>query len=80
MFPTRPFRVPPTIQFGVNAAAQAGAEAQGLEAKKALLVTDKVLINAGVIQPVIESLDGSGIKVEIFDAVDSEPTLAHVDN
>ena len=79
MIPARPFRVPPTIHFGANSAAEAGTEAKRLGAGKALIVTDKILMEAGVIQPVVDSLNGSGVAVEIFDGVDAEPTLSHVD-
>jgi alcohol dehydrogenase class IV len=79
MIAARPFRVPPTVHFGENAAVEAGAEAKRLGASKALVVTDKILMGAGVIQPAIDSLKSAGVKVEIFDGVDAEPTLTHVE-
>jgi alcohol dehydrogenase class IV len=78
MISSRVFRVPPTIHFGVNASAEAGAEVKRLGASKALLMTDKILMSAGVIQPVIDALNEAGVGVEIFDGVDAEPTLSHV--
>lgn len=78
MISSRVFRVPPTIHFGENASAEAGLEAKRLGAGKALLMTDKVLMSAGVIQPVIDALSKAGVGVEVFDGVDAEPTLSHV--
>lgn len=78
MIPSRVFRVPPTLHFGENASAEAGPEAKRLGAGKALIMTDKILMGAGVIQPVIDSLTKAGVGVEVFDGVDAEPTLAHV--
>jgi len=78
MIPSRAFRVPPTIHFGENASAEAGPEAKRLGASRAVVVTDKILMSAGVIQPVLDSLNKAGVGVEIFDGVDAEPTLSHV--
>lgn len=78
MIASRPFRVPPTIHFGLNASAEAGPEVKRLGATKALLVTDKVLMSQGIIQPVIDSLEKAGVGVDIYDGIDAEPTLAHV--
>lgn len=77
---TRPFRVPPVIHFGENAAKEAGNEAKGLGATKALLVTDKVLKEAETIDPVLKSLSQSGLGPVVFDGVNSEPDLSHVDD
>jgi len=79
MMPARPFRVPSTIHFGKNSAAEAGAEARRLGASKALVVTDKILMGSGTVQPVIDSLASTGVAAEIFDGVDGEPTLSHVE-
>ena len=76
---TRPFRVPSTIHFGENAAAEAGAEAVQLGAQKVLLVTDAVMVKSGIINPVTESLKQNGIDCVFYDEVDSEPILRHVE-
>ena len=76
---SRPFRMPATVYFGENAAREAGREAKKLGAKKALLITDKILMEIGVVQSVLDSLDSEGVKVVPFDEVVSEPTLAYVE-
>jgi alcohol dehydrogenase len=71
--------MPPIIHFGTNAASKAGTEAKRLNCKKALLVTDAVLVKMGMVSSVIDSLSSEGIEFEMFDAVASEPTLSLVD-
>ncbi len=78
MIPSRPFRTPATIHFGEEAAANTGPEAKRLGARKALLMTDKVLAEVGAIEPVVKSLQDNGVEVVVFDGVNSEPDLSHV--
>lgn len=79
MVSSRPFRTPATIHFGEEAAANAGPEAKRFGARKVLLVTDKVLAEVGAIDPVVKSLEDSGVEVVVFNGVNSEPDLSHVD-
>ncbi|MEZ4483476.1 MAG: iron-containing alcohol dehydrogenase [Syntrophotaleaceae bacterium] len=79
MIPSRPFRTPSTIHFGEEAAANSGPEAKRLGARKALLMTDKVLAEVGAIDPVVKSLQDNGVEVVVFNGVNSEPDLSHVD-
>lgn len=78
MTAARAFRVPATIHVGEGAASLAGTEAQRIGAKRALLVTDRVLAANGTIEPVLASLKAAGVAVEVFAEVNSEPTLKHV--
>lgn len=79
MIPSRPFRTPSTIHFGEEAVANAGPEAKRYGARKALLMTDKVLSEVGAIDPVIKSLKDNGVEVAVFKGVNSEPDLSHVE-
>jgi len=74
----KPFRMPSTVHFGENAAREAGREAKQLGAKKVLFITDKILMEMGVVQPVVDSLAGEGIGVVVYDGVDGEPTQDYV--
>ncbi|MBW6484988.1 MAG: iron-containing alcohol dehydrogenase [Syntrophobacterales bacterium] len=56
MSDSRIFQMPSTVHFGNGAAAQAGPEAARLGAKKALLVTDEILLQTGAVKPVTDSL------------------------
>ncbi|UCF74046.1 MAG: iron-containing alcohol dehydrogenase [Deltaproteobacteria bacterium] len=67
------FRTTPRIVMGPGAIGQIGQEAFNLSGKKALIVTDKGLIGAGLIQPVEKSLKSSRIKYAVFDAVEPDP-------
>ena len=76
---SRVFQMPSVIHFGNNAAAQTGPEAKRMGAKKVLLVTDAILMQAGTVKPVLESLSAAGVEAVIFDKVASEPVLAFID-
>lgn len=76
----RVFRVPPTMRMGEGAAAGTGHEAARLGGKKALVITDSYLSSSGTIQPVLQSLADAGLDYVVFDQVNSEPTLSHVND
>ncbi len=67
------FRTTPRIVMGPGAIGQLGQEAFNLRGKRALIVTDKGLVGAGLIQPVEKSLKSSRIKYAVFDAVEPDP-------
>ena len=46
--------------------------------KKALVVTDKGLMNCGVAKMVLDVMDEAGIKYEVFDDVKPNPTVTNV--
>jgi alcohol dehydrogenase class IV len=70
-FPTR-------IVFGVGAAGQVGAEALRLGAKRALIVTDKGVVGAGLLGPVEASLRAAGLGLSVFDDVLGNPIEKNV--
>jgi alcohol dehydrogenase class IV len=69
------FRTAPRIVMGTGAIGQLGQEASNLSLRgnRALIVTDKGVIGAGLIQPVEKSLKSSRIKYAVFDAVEPDP-------
>ena len=67
------FRTTPRIVMGPGAIGQIAQEVLGLKAEKVLIVTDKGLIDAGLVKRAQESLEKSQIKYAIFDAVESDP-------
>lgn len=75
----RVFRTPPTIHTGVGAADRCGEEVRLLGTRRALFITDSFLASSGTIQPVLDSLAKAGVDVALYDGVNSEPTLSHVD-
>lgn len=75
----RVFRVPPTIHVGPGASQKVGAEIHRLGLGRVLLVTDSFLASSGTISSVLASLKQARIGVTVYDQVNSEPTLTHVD-
>ena len=64
---------PPKIIFGLDAAKSVAGEVQRLGGKKVLIVTDHLLLENNVINPVLESLKESGIPYAIYDGVEPDP-------
>jgi alcohol dehydrogenase len=72
-------RTPHLILAGVGASERLGQEAIGFGAKKALLVTDKGVLQSGVGKKVRDLLEKEGIGVAVFDGVISDPDIACVE-
>jgi len=67
--------VPKTILFGVGSLHTLGDEASKLEAKKALIITDPGVYQAGLVDPVKEQLSKAGLSTDVFADSEPEPTL-----
>jgi alcohol dehydrogenase class IV len=70
-FPTR-------ILFGIGAAAKTGDEVKRAGGTRALVVTDKGVVRAGLVKPVEEALAAAGIASAIFDEVLGNPIEKNV--
>jgi alcohol dehydrogenase class IV len=70
--------MPGNILFGLDAVEKVGERAKGLNAHKAMIVTDKILHTTAAIEKVEKSLLKEGIKCEIYDDVTTEPTTEQV--
>lgn len=66
--------LPKRVVFGDLAAEKIGAEAQRLGGTKAFIVTDEGIKKSGVLEKVVTPLKAV-LELEIFDRVESEPTL-----
>ena len=75
----RVVQMPSRVLFGLGAVENAGEELKGLQAKKALLVTDKIMVKVGMVDKVTGNLDNHGIEHTIYDRVSSEPTLDFIE-
>ena len=69
-------RSPHLILAGIGASERLGQEAKGIGAKKALVVTDRGVIDSGTGKKIKDLLEKEGIGVEIFDRVISDPDIA----
>ena len=67
------FRTPPRIVMGLGAIEQIAQEVRGLKAEKVLFVTDKGIIETGLIQRAQDALAESKIEYAVFDGVEPDP-------
>ena len=74
------FLSPTKVIFGNDTANLVGKEAAQFNAKKALIVTDKSLLAAGLLSGMQESLKAEKIAFDIFDEVEAEPPANNVDD
>ncbi len=68
-------QLPKRVVFGVGIEEKIGAEAKGLGAKKALVVTDAVIEKIGLREKIEKPLKEVA-EVDILDKIEPEPTLA----
>jgi alcohol dehydrogenase len=74
------FAVRTRIISGANSArAMAGREVAAAGGKKVLVVTDKGIVGAGLVQPVTESLGAEGVDWVLYDGVKPNPTVEVAD-
>ncbi len=59
--------------FGEGASLRTGMKAKELGMTKVMLVCDKGVKNAGVVDPIIENLQNAGMEVTLFDGVLPDP-------
>ncbi len=78
MLQSRRIYLPPLSLIGPGALNDLGEELKELPYKKALFVTDKILVKIGVANKVLEVLKASGIEVVVFDNVQPNPTVENV--
>ena len=65
-----------SLVFGRDAVLQIGTiAAERLKAKRVLLVTDKTLLQAGLVAKVVAPLEAAGIAVTVFDGCVPEPPV-----
>ena len=73
------FHVPTKVVRGIGAVKEIGGEAKALGAKRALVVTDKNLAEAGLAEKVEEPLKSAGIEVDVLDEGMPDPTVKFVE-
>ncbi len=60
--------------FGVDTISQLGQEVQAIGGQKVLIVTDKGIVNAGILDRVTQPLAEANIEVAVFDDIEPNPT------
>ena len=72
------FFLPGESLFGAGCLTELGTELKKKNLKKALIVTDKGLIKAGIVDKVTNILEKNNFPYEIFDGVEPNPTVENV--
>jgi alcohol dehydrogenase len=72
------YKMPTELFFGNGAALQAGTKIKEMGIQKALLVTDKGVLDAGILAGLANSLAEAGIVCTVFSDVEPEPTIQGV--
>ncbi len=67
------FALPTHIKFGEGVSQQVAEEVKSLGDKKPMIVTDKGLIAAGVVEKITKCLDDGGVEYTIFDGIEPNP-------
>lgn len=73
-----PDRVPPTF-VGPEATAELCESIARSGARKVLVVTDAMLVGIGLVARVVDALRAAGVEAAVYDGVEPDPTLAHVE-
>lgn len=66
---------PDRITYGIGSTDELGGFAEDRDVGSALVVTDADIVDAGVTDPVLETLEAAGVDVDVFDGVKPEPKL-----
>ncbi|WKY47871.1 lactaldehyde reductase [Eubacteriaceae bacterium ES3] len=74
----RTYYFPPVVIMEPGAIELIPPEIKRMNVKKALVVTDKVLIEAGIVQDVLDVLDKAEVAYAIFSDVKPNPTVTNV--
>ena len=67
------FRAPGIIHFGLGCLKKVGSESARF-GKRAFLVTDRNIREAGYVAQAVEAMKGNGVEAVVFDQVNSEPS------
>ena len=73
------YYAPARIVFGPGTVQTVGDEAKALGAKKVLVVTDRGVVAAGIVDKVLAPLRAAGLEALVFDKVEPNPRLSTVE-
>jgi len=73
------YEMPTRIVYGPGAVSRSGEEVISLGAKTILITTDSGVKKAGLLEPVVKSLEEAGVKVVIYDKVVADSGVGIVD-
>jgi alcohol dehydrogenase len=67
------FALPTRIEFGIGSIAKLPQELEAQGAKRPLIVTDRGIVESGLLKGITGLLDGAGLEYGIFDGVSPNP-------
>lgn len=74
----RTYYMPPVSMIGPGVLQDVGPQITSMGCRKALLVTDAVLVKVGVVKKLTDVLEASGVAYALFSDVQPNPTCANV--
>ncbi len=78
MFRFLPDKVPVTF-VGAQASQELCEAIAQQRARKVLIVTDRILVELGLVEPIRQALEANGVAASIYDGVEPDPTFAQVE-
>ena len=67
------FVLPTKIRYGAGILKVLGEELRLLKARKVMIITDKGLVNAGMVKRIAEIIEAEAIKYIIYDEIEANP-------
>ena len=71
--------MPKKTYFGVGAVEKVREAVKDLNVSNALIITDKGVVNAGLVDALMKELSSTTVKTSIFDEVEPEPTVESIE-
>lgn len=75
----RQFFMTTKIVMGVDCIRTLSDEVAKAKARQVLVVTDKGIVNAGILEPVMEELKRAGVGAAVYDQVQPNPSIGNTD-
>ena len=72
---TYSFTTAKRILFGIGVVGRTGEEAKSVRATKVLMLTDRAIIDAGLADRVLKSLESTNISYDVWDEAQPEPSV-----
>jgi alcohol dehydrogenase class IV len=72
--------LPVRIEFGIDSSLHVGGEFRSLKCKKVMIVSDKGVIQSGLLEGIIKSLSQFDIQIALYDGVLPDPNIECVEN
>lgn len=73
MMDLKQFVMPTKVVSGIGASKSAADEIRELGVTKAMIVTDKGIYEAGIVDPIAKALQDAGVEIHVFNEIQGEP-------